>query len=236
MILQTADLPKDPVMTEPTPKIKIRLLLADDHPVVRAGVRSCLSTNQHVEIVGEAADGQEAVSKARELHPDVVFMDTYMPLMNGLQATKVLNREVPAIKVLIHAAQNTPESVLEIVRSGARGYVMKNAPPEEMGRAIERVNRGDTYYTTEAAHKALESIAPSPRRRGRRAAPDLSDREVEVLRGIADGKSNREIAASLGIGVRTVETHRERIMQKLNVHNMAGLIKFAIAHGIASLE
>jgi two-component system nitrate/nitrite response regulator NarL len=236
MILQTTNLPGDPAMTEPTPKIKIRLLLADDHPVVRAGVRSCLSTNEHVEIVGEAADGQEAVSKARELHPDIVFMDTYMPLMNGLQATKVLNREVPAIKVLIHAAQNTPESVLEIVRSGARGYVMKNAPPEEMGRAIESVNRGDTYYTTEAAHKALESIAPPQRRRGRRAAPDLSDREVEVLRGIADGKSNREIAASLGIGVRTVETHRERIMQKLNVHNMAGLIRFAIAHGVASLE
>jgi two-component system nitrate/nitrite response regulator NarL len=223
-------------MTEPKQRLKIRLLLADDHPVVRAGVRSCLAAIHHFEIVGEAADGQEAVSKAHSLHPDVVVMDTYMPLMNGLQATKVLQREVPEIKVLIHAAQNSPESILEIVRSGARGYVMKDSPPEEMARAIDRLIKGETYYTTDAAHKALEKLAPPPRRRGRRPAPDLSDREIEVLRGIADGKSNREIAAELGIGVRTVETHRERIMDKLNVHNMAGLIKFAIAHGVATLE
>ncbi|SRR5581483_1636693 len=236
MSIQANTLEQDPIMTEPKTKFKIRLLLADDHPVVRAGVRSCLAASAHLEIVGEAADGREAVSKARELHPDIIFMDTYMPNMNGLQATKLLNRESPEMKVLIHAAQDTPESVLQIVRSGARGYVKKDAPPEEMAKAIERLMQGDTYYNTDAARSALERLAPPPRRRGRRAALDLSEREVEVLRGIAEGKSNREIAAELGIGIRTIETHRERIMEKLNIHNMAGLIRFAIANGIVTLE
>jgi two-component system nitrate/nitrite response regulator NarL len=223
-------------MPETINKIKIRVLLADDHPVVRAGIRSFLSSNDNMEIVGEAEDGREAVSKARELQPDVVFMDTYMPRMNGLEATKVLNQQVPAVKVLMHSVHNSHECVLQIIRSGARGYVLKNGSLEELSQAIERVNQGDTYYNSEVARLALDEHSRNIRRRGRQAASDLSEREAEVLSQIAEGKSNREIAGELGIGVRTIETHRERIMQKLQVHNVAGLIKLAIAHGVAAIE
>jgi DNA-binding NarL/FixJ family response regulator len=229
-------MPSMATLAETRPNVKIRVLLADDHPVVRAGVRSLLSKNEHMEIVGEAADGREAISKVRELHPDVVFMDTYMPRMSGLDATKLLNQQVPGVKVLMHCGHNSQESVLQIIRAGARGYVLKNAQPEELAQAIERVNRGETYYTSEVARLALDEHSRFNRRRGRRAAADLSERELEVLAGIADGKSNRDIAAELGIGVRTIETHRERIMQKLQIHNVAGLIKFAIARGLASIE
>jgi two-component system nitrate/nitrite response regulator NarL len=223
-------------MSAPQTKMKIRLLLADDYPLVRAGIRSFLSTNENVEIVGEAADGSEAVSKACELQPDVVFMDTYMPRMNGLEAAKRLNEQAPKIKVLIHSVDSSHECVLQIIRSGARGFVLKNAPPEEMAQAIEQVNQGDTYYKSDGAQLAFDAHTQVPKRPGRQAASDLSNREVEVLRKIADGKSNREIAGELGIGVRTIETHRERIMQKLQIHNVAGLIKFAIARGVATIE
>jgi DNA-binding NarL/FixJ family response regulator len=223
-------------MSETTTKIKIRLLLADDYPLVRAGIRSYFAANENVEIVGEAADGDEAVSKARELQPDVVFMDTYMPRMNGLEAARLLNQQAPKVKVLFHCVDDSHECVLQIIRCGARGFVLKNAPPEEMAQAIERVNQGDTYYKADGDQLAFKEHTQAPKRRGRQPASDLSGREVEVLRGIAEGKSNREIAGELGIGVRTIETHRERIMQKLQIRNVAGLIKFAIARGVATVE
>jgi DNA-binding NarL/FixJ family response regulator len=226
-------------MPEAETAVKIRLLLADDHPVVRAGLRSFFSRNANMEIVGEAADGSEAVSKAQELHPDVVFMDTYMPRMNGLEAAKLLHRQAPEVKVLMHSFQNSHAFMLQVIRSGARGYVPKDASLEEMSKAIEQVNQGETYFKSDEARLAFaehSSRVPSPSQRGRRAAEDLTEREIEVLRKVAEGKSNREIAADLGIGVRTVETHRERIMLKLQVHNVAGLIKFAIAQGVATIE
>jgi two-component system nitrate/nitrite response regulator NarL len=163
-------------------------------------------------------------------------MDTYMPRMNGLKAAKLLNEEAPEVKVLMHSVDNSHQCVLQIIRSGARGYVLKNAEPEELAQAIERLNQGETYYNSEVARLALDEHTRAAGRRGRHAASDLSEREVEVLSRITDGKSNREIAAELGIGVRTIETHRERIMQKLQIHNVAGLIKFAIANGVASVE
>src|SRR4051794_35260079 len=224
------------VMSEKENKLKIKLLLADDYPLMRAGLRSCLAKNDRVEIVGEASDGSEAVTKARELRPDVVFMDTYMPNMNGLEATRMLHEQAPGIKVIIHTGYNSHECLLQIIRSGAHGYVMENAPPEEFAEAIERVNQGEKYYNSDVAKVALDEHSRKTQRRGRQASLDLSDREAEVLKGIAGGKSNREIAAELGIGVRTIETHRERIMQKLQIHNVAGLIKFAIARGFATIE
>ena len=215
---------------------KIRLLVADDHPVVRAGIRSLLSNNDRVEIVGEACDGREAVSKARELHPDIVFMDTYMPRMNGLIAAKQISQQDPAIKVLMHSVHNGHDYVLQMIRSGARGYVLKNASIEELPKAIECVNQGEAYFSSEEARQAFDEHSKgSPRRKDRRAS-ELSERETEVLGKIAEGRSNREIAAEFGLSVRTIETHRERIMQKLQIHNVAGLIKYAISHGVTSIE
>jgi two-component system nitrate/nitrite response regulator NarL len=223
-------------MLQTVNQTKIRLLVADDHPVVRAGIRSFLSNNDRVEIVGEASDGREAINKARELHPDVVFMDTYMPSMNGLIAAKMTSQQDPAIKVLMHSVHNGHEYVLQMIRSGARGYVLKNASLEELPRAIERINQGEGYFNSEEARQAFDEHSKAvPNRKDRRVA-ELSEREMEVLGKIAEGRSNREIAAEFGLSVRTIETHRERIMQKLQIHNVAGLIKYAITHGVTAIE
>lgn len=215
-------------------KSRIKLLVVDDHPVVRKGISLCLSKRDNLEIVGEAADGREAVRKARELHPDIMLMDINMPQMSGLAVTELLRKELPGIKVLILSMHGNTEYVLRILQSGARGYVLKDAPPEELSRAIDTVHNGETYFSADVARVALNQFV---RGNGEtNGAPALTNREREVLIHIADGLSNKEIACTLGVGVRTVETHRERIMRKLDIHNVAGLTKFAIAKGLISLN
>ena len=214
-------------------KHRIKLLVVDDHPVVRKGISLCLAKQDNVEIVGEAGDGREAVRKARELQPELILMDIDMPQMSGLAVTELLRRELPNIKVLILSMHGNTDQVLRILQSGARGYVLKDAPPEELVRAIETVHRGQAYFSADVARVALNQFV-----RGHTdasGARHLTNREREVLILIADGLSNKEIAAQLGVGVRTVETHRERIMRKLDIHNVAGLTKFAIARGLVSL-
>jgi len=212
---------------------RIRLLLADDNPVVRKGIQLCLARHPRLEIVGEAADGREAVAKAKEFEPDVLLMDFDMPELSGLAVTELLAKELPAVKVLILSMHGNSDHVLPILKSGARGYVLKNAPPEELIKAIETVYGGETYFSEEVARTALTGMLASNGRA--EAAHQLSDREREVLIQIAEGLSNKEIASRLGLGVRTVETHRERIMQKLNIHSVAGLTRFAIAKGLVTL-
>jgi DNA-binding NarL/FixJ family response regulator len=214
-------------------KNRIKLLVVDDHPVVRKGISLCLAQHEDFEIVGEAADGREAVRKARELQPDIVLMDINMPQMSGLAVTELLRRELPHIKVLILSVNGTAESVLRMVQSGARGYVLKEAAPEELVRAVETVQAGESYFSHDVARVALNQFV----RGGGEApgTPQLTAREREVLTQIAEGLSNKEIATQLGVGVRTVETHRERIMRKLDIHNVAGLTKFAIAQGLVSV-
>jgi two-component system nitrate/nitrite response regulator NarL len=211
----------------------IRVLLVDDHPVVRRGLSSCLSSQDQVLVVGEAADGQEGIRKAKELSPDVVLMDIDMPQMNGLSATEVLRRDSPNIKVLILSMHRHPEYVVRILQCGARGYVLKEASPEELVGAIRSVQAGETVFSPEIARLALNQFVQGT---GEGPHPSqLSNREREVLVTIAEGLSNKEIASRLGVGVRTVETHRERIMRKLNIHSVAGLTKFAIAKGMVAL-
>lgn len=214
-------------------KLRIKLLIVDDHPVVRRGISLCLAKQPHLEIVGEAADGREAVRKARELKPDIMLMDINMPQMSGLAVAELLRREAPEIKVLILSMHGNTDYVLRILQSGARGYVLKDAPAEELARAVDIVHNGETYFSADVARVALNQFV-----RGNgdvTGAPNLTNREREVLIHIADGLSNKEIASALGVGVRTVETHRERIMRKLDIHNVAGLTKFAIARGLVSL-
>jgi two-component system nitrate/nitrite response regulator NarL len=215
-------------------KHRIKILLADDHPVVRRGIASCLSRQSHLEILGEAANGQEALRKARELSPDIVLMDIDMPELNGLAVTEVLRKELPNVKVLILSMHSNSEYVMRIIQSGARGYVLKEASPEELIKAIETVNTGDAFFSTDVAKVALNQFV-----RGKddgSQTSQLTNREREVLVQIAEGLSNKEIASHLGVGVRTVETHRERIMRKLNIHSVAGLTKFAITNGLISLR
>jgi DNA-binding NarL/FixJ family response regulator len=211
----------------------IRVLLVDDHPVVRRGLSSCLALNSHILIVGEASDGREALKKAKELTPDIILMDIDMPQINGLSATEMLRRDNPNLKVLILSMHRHPEYVLRILQSGARGYVLKEASADELLRAIETVHSGQTFFSSEVARVALNQFVHGP---GEGPQPgQLSNREREVLVAIAEGLSNKEIASRLGVGVRTIETHRERIMRKLNIHSVAGLTKFAIAKGLVAL-
>jgi DNA-binding NarL/FixJ family response regulator len=217
----------------PGTKKAVRVLLVDDHPVVRRGLSSCLALHEQVVVVGEAVDGQEAIQKAKELLPDVVLMDIDMPHLNGLSATEILRRENPNIKVLVLSIHRHPEYVMRILQSGARGYVLKEASPEELLGAIQTIQSGETFFSPDIARLALNQFVHGP---GEGPHPaQLSNREREVLVAIAEGLSNKEIASRLGVGVRTVETHRERIMRKLNIHSIAGLTKFAIAKGLVTL-
>ena len=215
-------------------KEKIKVLIADDHPVVRKGLQACLAKQDQLRVVGEASDGDEALSKIRETKPDVVLLDIGMPRMDGLAVTQQLRKEKPDIKVLILSAHNTREYIFRIIQSGAHGYVSKEAKPEELLRAIESVYQGEPFFSPEIARAALNQLVNS----GGRKEPfaQLTTREREVLVLVAEGQSNKEIASKLGIGVRTIETHRERIMRRLDIHSVAGLTKFAIANGMVSLE
>ena len=215
-------------------KKKIKILIVDDHPVVRKGLLSCLASKDNLKVVGEAANGNEAVKQVKELMPDIVLMDISMPEMDGLAVTEVLRKDAPQTKVLILSMQSNRDAVLRIIKAGARGYVLKDAPTEELVHAIETVYAGEAHFSGPVAKIALNQYVTDADET--RPVAKLSDREREVLALIAEGKSNKEIAMHLGIGVRTTETHRERIMRKLDIHSVAGLTKFAIANGISSLE
>jgi len=215
-------------------KKKIKILIADDHPVVRKGLWSCLSAKTNFKIVGEACDGVAAIQKVKELAPDVVLMDIDMPQKDGLEVTHVLRKESPNVKVLILSMQGNRDTVLRIIKAGARGYVLKDAPTDELARAIETVNAGEAFFSAPVAQIALNQYLTDTDET--KPLAKLSERESEVVALIAEGKSNKEIAMHLGIGVRTIETHRERIMRKLDIHSVAGLTRFAIANGLIVMD
>ena len=212
----------------------IKVLVADDHPVVRKGLQTCLAQQKNFKVVGEAVDGGEALRMARELSPDVVLMDISMPGMNGLAVTEVLRREAPAMKVLILSVHSNKEYIFRIIQAGAHGYVSKEAPPAELLRAIESVYEGEPHFSEDIRRDALNQFVIGGGKKPRFA--QLTGRELEVLSLIADGQSNKEIADRLNIGVRTIETHRERIMRRLDIHSVAGLTRYAVATGLISLE
>jgi two-component system, NarL family, nitrate/nitrite response regulator NarL len=215
-------------------KQKIRILIADDHPVVRKGLQTCLSRQDRFRIVGEAADGDDALQKALELTPDVVLMDISMPRRDGLAVTQELRKAAPQIKILILSMHSNKEYIFRIIQAGAHGYISKEASPDALAKAIEAVQSGETFFSPEIAQAALSQLVSNNGKREPFA--QLTSREREVLVLIAQGQSNKEIASLLGIGVRTIETHRERIMRRLDIHSVAGLTKFAIANGLVSLE
>jgi len=214
---------------------RIKVLLVDDHPIVREGIKAHLSSQPDLKVVDEASDGHEALAKARECLPDVILMDITMPHMNGLEAIARLRRRVPHAKILVLTMHDNKEYIARSVRFGARGYLRKDTSPGELVRAIKSIHAGEVCFSATASRVVADEFM----RDGKPAEPErplLSDREREVLVLIAEGLSNKEVADHLGIGVRTAETHRERLMQKLNIRTVAGLTKFAIASGMVSLE
>jgi two-component system, NarL family, nitrate/nitrite response regulator NarL len=218
-------------MPEPTPA-PIRVLLADDHPLTREGIRACLGAAPHLEIVAEAADGAEALRRARQLAPDVVVMDINMPGMNGLAATIALRHECPAVRVLVLTMHEHPEYMVEVIRAGARGYVSKDATPGELIGAIEKVAAGETHFNLPETVRYLRRYRAAPACVLAAPVNALTRREHEVLALIGQGLTNRQVAARLHIGVRTVETHRERLMRKLDIHDVTGLRSYATAQGL----
>lgn len=216
-------------MTVSTPKL--RVLLVDDHPLVREGVRACLAPVPHLEIVGEAGDGEEAIALVRELSPDVVLMDVNMPRMSGLEATARLRTLAPDVKVLALTIHDRAEYTLQLMHSGASGCVTKDSPPAELIRAIEAVGRGSSYYSAQAA-QALRPAFTNPTRGEK---DKLSTREREVLALIAEGLGNKVMAVRLGVDVRTIESHRSRLMRKLGIHSVAGLTRYALANSYVKL-
>lgn len=213
---------------------KIRVLLAEDHTIVRKSL-CCLLDGEPgiIEVIGEAEDGRDAVEKVRHLHPDVVLMDITMPDRNGVEATrqiKKLSREVKVVALTMHDAW---EYILQALRAGASGYVVKQATPAELVSAIQAAHRGDSFLSPSIAKKVAAQYA----RHGEAPAEEdsydgLTDREREVLQLIADGHSNREIAELLRISVKTAETHRAHLMEKLDIHRTAILTQYAVRRGV----
>jgi len=212
---------------------EIRLLLADDHAVVRSGLRMLLQAQPDMVIIGEAETGREAVQRAVELAPDVVLMDIEMPGMNGIEATRRIKAEAPATAVLALTMYEDDQYFFEMLRAGASGYVPKRAAPDELVSAIRAAGRGEVFlYPSLAGRLVRDYLQRGPAGEGDAPNDELTPREQEVLTLIAEGYSNNEIADRLGISAKTVDRHRENIMAKLDMHNRVELVKYAIKKGL----
>ena len=213
---------------------KITVLLAEDHTLVRKGFRALLEAEPDLAIVGEAETGRQAVQLARQLRPDVVLMDIAMPLLNGLEATRQIIREVPSSKVLVLSSYSDDEYVHQLTEAGASGYLLKGAVVTDLVKAIREVRNGRAFFSP-AIYKRLMNNYRQTLVKGvpvRKRTDLLTSREAEVLQLIAEGKANKQIAAELNLSIKTVERHRQRLMNRLGIHDIAGLTRYAISKGI----
>jgi DNA-binding NarL/FixJ family response regulator len=213
----------------------VKILLVDDHQMMRDGLRAVLAREPDLEVVGEAADGHQAIAKARALHPDAVVMDISMPGLNGLEATRAIVAEQPAIRVVGLSINADRRYVHAIFEAGASGYLLKSCAADELVVALRTVGRGQAYVSPAIAGVVVQGFLGH-------AAPvaltpvELSAREREVLQLLAEGKSSKDVAAVLGVALSTVDTYRRQITTKLGIHSIAELTKYAIRHGLTSLD
>ena len=213
---------------------KIRVLLADDHIVVRQGLKALLAAEEDIEVIGEADNGRQAVQMTRDLAPDIVVMDIAMPVLNGVEATRQVVRGSPGTRVLILSSYSDDDYVEQLTESGVAGYLIKQTAGNELLKALREVSRGNAYFSPAVAKRLRDRCrenftAGQP---GKKRAPYLTTREAEVLQLIAEGLANKQIAAELCISIKTVEKHRQQVMNKLGIHDVAGLTRHAIAKGI----
>jgi DNA-binding NarL/FixJ family response regulator len=212
----------------------IRIVLADDHDLMRRGIRGLLESEPDLEVCGEAANGREAVELTKRLQPDVIVLDLGMPELNGLDALKLIHKEVPATEVLVFSMHDSEGLVREVFAAGARGYVLKSDAARYLVDAIRSLAQHKPFFTERISEAILSSLVSSASQGGKQAvaADPLTIREHEILQLLAENKNNRDIAGTLGISVRTVETHRRSIMQKLNVNSIVELVHYAVRNRI----
>jgi DNA-binding NarL/FixJ family response regulator len=212
---------------------KARVLIADDHEVVRQGILSLVKSLPQFEMCGEATDGREAVQKAKELRPDIVIIDIGMPQLNGLDATRQIMRDRPNTKVLVLTMHDSEQVVREVLEAGARGYLLKSDAGRDLVSALEALQLNKTFFTTKISEMVLASFLNS---RPMEATPGnhlgLTSREREVIQLVAEGKSTKEVAVTLGLSVKTADTHRSNLMRKLGVHSVSELVLYAIRNNI----
>ncbi len=214
---------------------KIRILIADDHGIVRKGLRLQLEQNSDFEVVGEATEGREAVRMAEELLPDVVIMDIAMPNLNGIQATTQVVKKNPQIGVIILSMYSDETYLMRTLAAGAKGYLLKDSADVDLHRAVEVVAQGKPFFSPAIADTLLEDYMRQLQQRGLQDSYDLlTEREKEILQLLAEGKSNKDVAGILNLSTNTVETHRTRIMQKLDLHSTADIVLYAVRKGIIS--
>ncbi len=214
---------------------KVRILLADDHTVMRAGLRALLERQLNLEVVGEGENGRETIELAASLRPDVVVMDVGMPVLNGIEATKTIVTQRPATAVVILSVHADESYVMRALKAGARGYLLKDSAATDLISAIQAVSQGKSFFSSKIRRILAEDYVRALKQKGVADSHELlTPREREILQLLAEGKTNKEVASSLNISVYTAETHRGNILQKLNLHSLAELVLYAVRKGIIS--
>ncbi len=216
---------------------RIRVVIVDDHPLVREGLRKVLALDEEIEVIDEAGDGQGAINVARSLKPDIVLMDINMPGTNGIEATRVIKREMPSVGVIALTIHEEEEYILELVRAGVSGYVLKDIPPSRLIETIKTVAKGDSVIDPSITNKVLGEINRLSRhRRGKEEWEKITEREMDVLKLMSQGCSNKEIARSLSISEKTVKNHITNIFRKLQVDDRTQAVLFAIKHRLVEID
>lgn len=215
--------------------MSIKILIVDDHKIVREGLRTLLDKQTGMKVIGEAANGTAAVKIALELCPDIVIMDVTMPDLNGIEATRRIIAKNPKIKIIALSMHSDRRFMIEMLKNGASGYLLKDSAFDELAFAIKTVMKNQTYLSSQIADLVLKEYINQINKTEANAYSQLTPREREVLQMLAEGHTTKQISARLHVSVKTVETHRKQIMDKLNIHNIAGLTKYAIREGITKL-